>query len=65
MKITFDAATEVVNVIPPLAFKAPEEILIVAVRVLSVEVPGNEISPETVAVPPSILQAFATFVSDD
>lgn len=50
---------------PPLAFKVPEEILIVAVRVLSVDVPGNEISPETVAKPPSILQALATFVIDD
>ena len=65
MLMTFESATELVNEIPPLAFKVPDEILIVAVRELSVEAPVNKIGPVTVADPASILQALATLATVD
>lgn len=67
ISITFVAAGEEMNVMPPLAFSVPDEILIVVMGGLFVVVvvPVKEIKPLTVAVPASILHAFNTLLMVD
>jgi hypothetical protein len=60
--ITFDAAAEAVNVIPPLAFSVPVVRTTVPTGLPVALDPANVISPETVADPPLMFQAFVVLV---
>lgn len=58
--ITLVAAAEPTNVIPPLAFRVPVVMTILAMRVIVAFTPAKVIKPETVAVPALMFHAVTT-----